>query len=321
MIQALHHSAGTSAPSVVDGLRPLAQQKADDATPPSAVDALLDERRRAQDDMVAALEAQLKATADSLARAVEDYITTQAGSTETARIRAQVYQTQLGDLLALLEREGIADARAEWYRGYAQIAGLAEETLAAGGVDGADRALDSEGAQASIRAIRDQQSEELWTGAISRPMATRILAGLRSSIEMQPLAEAARIIARDESTSVPQAVTLARTRIAEYDRWVGNEAARQADPEGDLLMWAYVGPTLDGITRPFCGELRGRYFTRDQVGRLDNHQPGTGHPSISGGGYNCRHAWIQLPESLLLKRGYVKGTDADVAAANAAAER
>ena len=149
--------------------------------------------------------------------------------------------------------------------------------------------------------------------------AQRILSGLRSSIEMQPLGEIAQIIARDESTSVPKAVTLARTRIAEYDRWVGNEVARQADPDGDLLMWAYVGPTLDGITRPFCGELRGKYFTRDQVGQLDNHQPGTGHPAISGGGYNCRHSWIQLTESLLIKRGYTKGTDADIAAANAAA--
>lgn len=279
---------------------------------------VLRDRASTQDAAVERLRAGLRSTAERLADALTAYVEGRAGGTESARVRAAIYQTRLDDLLVLLEEIGLADAEQEWYRRLARLPALAEQTLDATGVRDADRALDSEAAQANIRAYLGADRDDFWDGAVVRPSAERMLRGLRTSIEVQPIDEVIRIVARDEGVTLPQAASSAITRAAEYDRFVNAEAARQADPTGDVLLWAYTGPD-DGIERPFCDRLNGLFFTREQVGRLDNSQPGTGHPVVSGGGWRCRHQWVHGTAATLAAIGYQRGGDLDVEAANAAA--
>ena len=105
-------------------------------------------------------------------------------------------------------------------------------------------------AQASIRAYIDAARDDFWQGTVARPSAERILRGLRTSIEMQPLSEAARIIARDEGVSLGMAVPKARPRIAEYDRFL-NAAEQLAGPDA-------VCPSRSGPRQPQRASARAR---------------------------------------------------------------
>lgn len=289
------------------------------APPPSdPVGDVLAERERVRDQAAADLEADLKKVADGLASKLQAYLRGEAGSNETAAIRAAVYRQELEDWLRFLDANGLADAKSAWFKAYEKLASLAEETLVAAGVPDADRALDGEAAQAALRALRDQHSTGFWESQVARPSAERIMNGLRSSIALQPLEDVAQIIARDEGVALPRARTEAITRVAEFDRWAGVEAATAADPDGDRLFWAYTGPD-DGRERPFCDRLNGLFFTRDEIAALDNNQPGTGHPVVSCGGYRCRHLWEVAPEETLRRDGFVRGGATDIQAANAAA--
>lgn len=85
----------------------------------------------------------------------------------------------------------------------------------------------------------------------------------------------------------PQIRTLYDTAISIFGRQV--EALQAGDdPETPFL---YLGPA-DDKTRDFCLEHVGKVYTRDEIDALDNGQ--LDNVFLTGGGYNCRHAWIEV---------------------------
>lgn len=77
------------------------------------------------------------------------------------------------------------------------------------------------------------------------------------------------------------------TSVSIYTREV--EALQATDaPETPFL---YAGP-IDAKTRPFCLRLVGKVLTREDIDALDNGQ--LDNPFLTGGGYNCRHQWVEV---------------------------
>lgn len=60
---------------------------------------------------------------------------------------------------------------------------------------------------------------------------------------------------------------------------------------GELFL--YAGPR-DGLMRPFCRHLIGKVKTREQIAGLSNGQ--LPNVLLTGGGWNCRHAWKPVSE-------------------------
>ena len=282
-------------------------------------------RRDRVDQAGTEVQTALESVADDLAEALREFLTAKAGGTETARIKAAAQATKLDDILEVLRQVGAGTgeagtldaARQAWLDQLGQLALDAETTLGAVGIDHADRILDGEAASAAL-AARYEDAASTWDAHIVRPLADRVLQGLRSSARLESLDEAVTRIAANEGASIFNAVTEARTRTAEFDRWVSAEAAELADPDGTRLMWAYTGPD-DGIERPFCDALNGKFFTRAELLVLNNQQ--FGHPIDTGGGYRCRHQWLQAVAKVLESIGYSRGGAGDIAAANAGAMR
>lgn len=93
-----------------------------------------------------------------------------------------------------------------------------------------------------------------------------------------------------------------------------DEAARELNrdvEELDPIGFVYLGPE-DRITRDFCDVLIERWFTRDEIQRLDNNQ--LFDVFITRGGYNCRHGWYALFEGE--EKEFTRGTQADIQRAN-----
>lgn len=85
----------------------------------------------------------------------------------------------------------------------------------------------------------------------------------------------------------PHIQTLYDTSVSIYGRQV--EALQAGDdPE---TPFAYMGPA-DGKTREFCLDHVGKVYTRAQIDALDNGQ--IDNVFLTGGGYNCRHNWIEV---------------------------
>lgn len=85
----------------------------------------------------------------------------------------------------------------------------------------------------------------------------------------------------------PHIRTLYDTSISIYGRQV--EALQAGDREE--ATFAYMGP-VDQVTRDFCVEYAGRVLTRAEIDDLDNGQ--LDNVFLTGGGYNCRHTWIEV---------------------------
>jgi hypothetical protein len=127
----------------------------------------------------------------------------------------------------------------------------------------------------------DVLARELWQAT------TRGLFG--SQPIDQILADLAGVIDGNQS----QIVTLYDTAVAIFSRQV--EALQAGDdPETPFL---YLGPD-DAKTRPFCRDHVGKVFTRDRIDEMDNGQLDTCF--LTGGGYNCRHQWMEISVSSAL---------------------
>lgn len=183
------------------------------------------------------------------------------------------------------------------------------------GVADADGMLDVEGVAEAVDALVGRHDEVLF-GNHARLSATRILDALHSQVGLETHAEVARRITEAEE----EAMTEARTRVAEADRFFAEAAVQVAEAEtGEPFLRVYVGPD-DARTRDFCDALVGKAFTVEELAGLSNGQTAT-YPLLSGGGYNCRHTWVVVREADLDALGYARGTAEDVARANAAGAR
>lgn len=284
-----------------------------------------------QDAAADELEANLDAYGETLATRIRRMLDGQpvgdlpaeralAGLSTPDQVRAAVLSLRADDLEDITAEE-LEPASEAWFTHYSTIASNAEVIVGALGVPDASTLLDGELAMAEVDALVARHDDALF-GGIQRASAGRVLEALHGGITDLTHAELAARIRDAEGASIPVAMTEAQTRIAEADRAFVDLAVQAAEGRdaGLIFMWAYAGPA-DGRTRPFCAHLVGKVFTAAQISRLRNGQTSV-HPRHAGGGFRCRHTLVPV----LIAGGiddlpYVLGTDADIAAANAAAVR
>lgn len=240
-----------------------------------------------------------------LLAAIEADLRDAPGASVAARVsRRGITATIIGDLLA----ESVEPLRSHIREQQTRLVELTNEQMAAGGIE---RQADLTAIAAAVEGF----DAAFWGETIIAPTQDVVWEGLRTSVLGEPLdLTVQRILERTEST-VPQAITEARTQVAEFDRLVTAQVAADAD----AALYLYAGP-VDGITRPFCAELVGHAFDREMVQQLDNAQTAVS-PIVAGGGYNCRHSFSPIDEVTAEVMGLPLGTMAQVRAANAAAKR
>ncbi len=84
--------------------------------------------------------------------------------------------------------------------------------------------------------------------------------------------------------------TLYDTSVSIFGRQV--EALQAGnDPE---TLFVYMGPD-DEKTRPFCRAHVGKVYSRSEIDKMDNGQ--IDNVFLTGGGYNCRHSFIEIAKS------------------------
>jgi hypothetical protein len=266
---------------------------------------IMRDRIRTQASIARDIERGLASVYRDAIEALRDTLDRVPGRTVAERARRIALDAE--SIGAVLERAS-APTRAEVTLRQAELAELARDTVEAGGIP---RAPSVQG----ITAAATQFDSAFWDATIIQPRAEAMMEGLRTAILAEPLDVVVARIAERLDASIPQAVTEARTQIAEYDRAVTASVAEETGAD----LYFYTGP-VDGITRPFCSELVGHVFTSEQVARLDNSQTDAS-PIFSGGGYNCRHAWAPVSEALVDALSLPRGTDEQVDAANARAAK
>ena len=238
------------------------------------------------------------------------------------RIAAAVMAAQLDEVEEFVAAAGLENARGALRGTVPELAGLAELTFEAQGIEGAIGSLDTVAAEALIGNYINNNLDSAIRRTVDGPAAVRIQQALSANLGLRTPSEIAFNIAEREFTSIPSALTEARTQLAEADRFCQETVRRSLDPEGERFVLAYIGPTGPAnVIRPFCTHLVGKYFSVKDFNKANNFQTGT-HPRISGGGYNCRHMVQPLTnnEDYLANSGLRKGTPGDIATANSAAQ-
>lgn len=240
-----------------------------------------------QDAFVADFERELGALVSRFLRRVRaglrEWDADEAGRllSETANLgRALAFRRQLGQWL---EQEG--------FTRFAErvldepLDRLAESVLRGSKIANKAAKLSPDGLDA-LAAFKELRLADLLDVGedISRLIANRALEGV---LGMRPVDALVQDIADVMDVTTRQARTLYDTAVSTFTRQVEQ---MQATGEGDELF-AYVGP-VDDKTRAFCAERVGEVFTRDEIDAMDNEQlPDT---FLTGGGYNCRHAWKRV---------------------------
>lgn len=311
------------------------------ATRPSQLLDLVERRQTLQDSAIEDLEERLFALSENLGRrlgaslgvdpdevrepdgddgrrvgrtTIEELI---ASLGDADAIRAAVLASSLEEVEELIDAAGLGDARGEIRKTVGRIAGIAERSVTIQGVIDAEGALDTVAAEALLGNYIETSIDDALFGTLSRQSATRIKDALTSNLGLEDMLTVARRIADSEEVSVPMAVTEARTRLAQADRFVNDVVRQSVDPDGDLMVLAYLGPA-DGVTRGFCDRLVNKAFEVDDFNSANNAQTPS-HPRVSGGGYNCRHNIVPVSRESVEDLGLTVGTIDDVRAANDAA--
>jgi hypothetical protein len=198
----------------------------------------------------------VKASHANKARKALDDALTRAGYDDLA---ASAYGSRLDALTArVLDTRRLAQATA-------RLSGAFDQRIAALKVLHESDLLDEGAAiaralwQATVRGVFGSRSVE------------RILADLADIID----------------ASEPQIATLYDTSVSIFGRQI--EALQAGDDPDDAFL--YAGPA-DKKTRPFCREHVGKVFSRGAIDALDNGQ--IDNVFLTGGGYNCRHVWMEV---------------------------
>lgn len=238
-----------------------------------------------------------------------------AGEPEAVRIALLTFQ--LREVDGWIGSLGLDEARRQYFvDGMAKLEDAVEAHLSGLGLPGVATVLDAEGVRIAVSSFQDSQDEQLF-GKVRSTSATAVLDALKANAEMLTDKEFARRVAEAHDLTVPQSMTEARTRLAEADRFIGEQAVREVERSNGIeFLRGYAGPT-DGKVRPFCSKLVGKAFAMSQVEQLNNRQ--VGNPIDTGGGYNCRHLFEPVMLDELEDLGFVRGTDGDIMAANEAA--
>lgn len=309
-------------------------------------DRILAKRERLQDDAVELFDSRLEQYSESAARRIAlalkidpDEIFESSGSdgervgntdfekrisslSGSERIAAAVMSAELVEIEEFISAAGAESARNAIVDTVPELAGLAEATFDAMGEEGALKALDTVSAEALIGNYIQNNVDAALRRTIDVASAVRMQHALSANLGLRSPQEIAFDIADRELMSIPTALTEARTRLAEADRFCQEVVRRSVDPEGNKFVLAYIGPKgPPDVIRPFCEGLVGKYFSLKDFNLANNAQTGT-HPRISGGGYNCRHMVqpVSSNEEYLKNSGLKKGTAGDIQAANSAAK-
>jgi hypothetical protein len=83
--------------------------------------------------------------------------------------------------------------------------------------------------------------------------------------------------------------TVADTEYMKFNRGVMETISGQTGWDKRV----YTGP-VDNVIRPFCLERVGNTYTIDEISRMKNGQ--TDNVLLTGGGFNCRHSWVAVPD-------------------------
>lgn len=132
------------------------------------------------------------------------------------------------------------------------------------------------------------QAEGAIAGNLESAVSRAVLAG-----RSRP--QAIRDLARSFDRSERQVSTLFDTAASVYSR--ETQAVESGNEPGTLFV--YTGP-VDTVTRPFCLRYVGRVLRRREIDRLNNQQ--LPNPFLTGGGYNCRHLWVEIDPNSDLAR-------------------
>jgi hypothetical protein len=121
----------------------------------------------------------------------------------------------------------------------------------------------------------DAASKRLWD-AVTRGLYVR-----------KPVDDILEDLAEVMDRTDHQIATLYDTSVSIFSRQVELLDAGD-DPE---TLFLYAGPD-DDLTRDFCRERVNQVFSREAIEGMDNGQ--IDNVLLTGGGYNCRHVWMQV---------------------------
>jgi len=197
-----------------------------------------------------------------------------------------------------IRENGLGKALSNYVARYAELAGKAEDLLAAGGrlTDPAFARIPDEWIEYlkgrtldHFGVLGDAAIEELDTVFLTSVLEGRSPAGMLAELK-------GKITGKypwGERTGMYEwhAGTYARTQHRRCVAIWKNEKASELGMDWRL----YVGP-VDAKTRSFCLNHVGRVFSVEQIEEMDNGQ--TGNVLVDRGGWNCRHDWEPIDKGL-----------------------
>ena len=269
---------------------------------------VLDALKRRDADVMQAEEAlarELSSLGESLRDALLDLIERRGAGDW----RAGILATQL-DHIDRAIADVLGDGREVYAEGLEDIARASGAYMRSIGLD--TSGIDTEALTIAVEAAT-RDAGDVFVGQ-SRTTAQDLAVMMREGYRLDSLDEFAARLGERAGIAARHVVTEARTQMAVYSRAV--EAA-YADEAPRAYGYAYAGPR-DGITRPFCSAVVSRWWSRELASRLDNGVAGLPHPIESGGGYNCRHRWLIVPEAVARGWGYEVADEGDLRRANGA---
>ena len=235
----------------------------------------------------------------------------------TPDVRLGLLGLQVVEIERWLDALGFDGVRTAYLGRIEELEDAVESHLKQLGLPGVTSALDAEGVRLAVQALAVSQMDKTIT-PIRLDMSIRIHDAMIANAQLLTDREFAERIADAAEGATPAALTRARDRFAEADRFIAEEAVAEVEDEtGEPYLRAYSGPS-DSRKRPFCRVCLNKAFTVEMVSRLRN-----GHGTealLDGGGPNCRDQWIAVSPDEIEDYGVELATDADVAEANAAAQ-
>lgn len=187
------------------------------------------------------------------------------------------------DIQAVLERAGFTDlAQLAVNERFDRLAGVVMQDTTIAAKAATLTPVDV----ASLLALKELRLADLfdWRAGVAQQAWRITVDGVLGLRDVDDLVEDLSLLF---DTSLPQARTLYDTAVSTYARQVN---LLHATGEPDELFY-YAGP-LDSVTRPFCRERVGKVFSRTEIDAMDNGQ--LPNPLVTGGGYNCRHAFKRV---------------------------
>jgi hypothetical protein len=221
-----------------------------------------------------------------------------------------------GDLLDLVSDAGLGDLTETMRERLTELSDKVADSLRLGGLKTGQLTLDS----SALEALIDYKVREAIE-TIALPIVKEVqTAWISSTFTGKPIREAMAEVGAALVNSTPaQAETLVGTAFNAIDRGVTAGTVDASDPD---IVYLYIGPSPDDgdrITRKTCIHIVNKYFTRDQISRMENGQ--IADVFLHGGGWNCRHSWQPLSLEVADETGLTAGTSEDIEAFNAAGRR